>query len=149
MCHRLGRERDGVLRVEVAGYFEGWRYASTSTRLVSSRTERLRSSGVVFFVGVLFSGVYFFIGSAAFRGTVVVSRGVSALNLCGATRTRADLRTAGVGRGFGGEALRGVPVAISCKSGGAGRERRLNASLNQTGDERARPVVESRERVVS
>jgi hypothetical protein len=113
MCHILGRERDGVLGVEAAGNFEARRYASTSTRFVPSRTERLKSSDLVFFVGVLFSGVFFFFGSSGFRGTIVVSRGVSALNLCIATRTRADLRTAGVGRGFGGGALRSGPVAIA------------------------------------
>jgi hypothetical protein len=82
MCHRLGRERDGVLGVEAAGNFEAWRYASTSTRFVPSRTERLRYSGLGFFVGVLFSGIFFLFGYDGFRGTIVVSRGVSALNLC-------------------------------------------------------------------
>jgi hypothetical protein len=76
MWHRLGRERDGVLEVESVGNSEARRYASTSTRFVPSRTERLRSSGTVFFAGVLFSGI-FFSGSTGFRGTIVVSRGVS------------------------------------------------------------------------
>jgi hypothetical protein len=118
MCHRLGRERDGVLGVETAGNFKARMYASTSTRFVPSRAERLRSSGLVLFVDVFFYRVFFFFGSPVFRGTIVVSRGVSALNLCGATCTRADLRTAGVGRGFGGGALRGGPVAIAEQSGG-------------------------------
>jgi hypothetical protein len=104
MCHRLGRERDRVLGVEASGDLEARRDLSTSTRLVPPRAKCLRSPGVFFFFfGVVFCGVAFlfgvasvFAGFAGFRGIFAVPRAVSssALNLRGATRTRADLGTA-------------------------------------------------------
>jgi hypothetical protein len=134
--------------VKARGDLEAQRDSSTSTRLVPGRAKSLGSPGVVVvFFAVLVASSFFFVFFGA-RGTVVVPWGPSssARNLRGATRSRADLRTVGIGagRGYDGGVLRGGPVAIVCRRGRAGLERRLDSSLGETGDQRARPVVENR-----
>jgi hypothetical protein len=97
MCHKLGRERDGILDVEAPGDVEVRRDSSISTRLIPPRAESLGSSGVILVFDAIFRGVVFFFvnsgsfsGFAGFRATVVGPRTVSAsaLNLRDVIRTR-------------------------------------------------------------
>jgi hypothetical protein len=156
MCHRFGRERDGVLRVKALGDVEARRDVSSSTRFIPSWGESLGAPSAVFFIGVLnvFSFTVLLVLSFFFsglRGIVGVPWGPSSnRNLRGTTRSRADRRGIGIGDGLGlGEgAAPGGDAAIPYGRGGAGRERGLNASLDETSDQLTRPVVESRERVV-
>jgi hypothetical protein len=100
MCHRLGRKREGVLGSKRS--IEARRDLSNSTRFIPPRAEILKSSGVILVFDAVLCGVGFFFNAgsfsvfAGFRGTVVVPRIVSpfTLNLSGAIRTRADIRTA-------------------------------------------------------